>query len=57
LDDGHIGRSTYNFVKKELEEFPLKMVILHHHLVPVPGTGRERNIPMDAGDFLRLLSE
>jgi len=57
LDDGHIGRSTYNFVRKELEESPLKMVILHHHLVPVPDTGRERNIPMDAGDFLKLLSE
>lgn len=57
LDDGHIGRSTYNFVRKELEGFLLKMAILHHHLVPVPDTGRERNIPVDAGDFLKLLSE
>ena len=57
LDDGHIGRSIYDFVRKELEGFPLKVVILHHHLVPVPETGRERNIPMDAGDFLKLISE
>jgi len=57
LDDGHIGRSIYDFVRKELEGFSLKVVILHHHLVPVPETGRERNIPMDAGDFLKLLSE
>ena len=57
IDDGHIGRSTYRFVRKELEGFPIKVVALHHHLVPVPNTGRERNIPVDAGDFLKLLHE
>jgi Icc protein len=30
---------------------------MHHHLVPVPGTGRERNIVWDAGDMLALLTE
>jgi 3',5'-cyclic AMP phosphodiesterase CpdA len=29
---------------------------MHHHLIPVPGTGRERNIVSDAGDFLLALS-
>ncbi len=29
---------------------------MHHHLVPVPGTGRERNIVHDAGDLLRVLA-
>jgi len=57
LDDGHIGRSIYDFVRKELEGFPVKIVVLHHHLIPVPETGRERNIPMDAGDFLKLISQ
>jgi len=33
------------------------VLCLHHHLVPVPGTGRERNIVHDAGDLLRVLSK
>ena len=28
---------------------------LHHHLLPVPGTGRERNIVYDAGDVIECL--
>ena len=30
---------------------------MHHHLIPIPGTGRERNIPVDAGDVLQLCNE
>ena len=29
--------------------------MLHHHLLPVPGTGRERNVVHDAGDALEAL--
>ena len=29
--------------------------MLHHHLLPVPGTGRERNVVHDAGDTLECL--
>ena len=29
----------------------------HHHLIPIPGTGRERNIIFDAGDVLELLDD
>jgi len=32
----------------------LKILLLHHHLIPIPGTGRECNIPVDAGDALKL---
>ena len=28
---------------------------VHHHLVPIPGTGRERNIVLDAGHLLLTL--
>ena len=28
---------------------------MHHHLVPVPNTGRERNIVNDAGDVLETI--
>ncbi|MBS7288574.1 MAG: metallophosphoesterase [Candidatus Freyarchaeota archaeon] len=58
LDDGHIGRLAYRIVEDELKGFSgVKAVALHHHLVPIPGTGRERNIPSDSGDFLKLLSD
>jgi 3',5'-cyclic-AMP phosphodiesterase len=32
-----------------------KVFAIHHHLIPVPGTGRERNIVYDAGDLLEVL--
>ncbi|MBE0417772.1 MAG: metallophosphoesterase [Coriobacteriia bacterium] len=56
LDSGRIGRERYRWVEErfsEPEEF--KVLCMHHHLVPVPGTGRERNIVYDAGDVLRVL--
>jgi 3',5'-cyclic AMP phosphodiesterase CpdA len=28
---------------------------MHHHLLPIPGTGRERNIVFDAGDAIECL--
>ena len=31
--------------------------MLHHHLLPIPGTGRERNVVNDAGDVLEVLVE
>jgi 3',5'-cyclic AMP phosphodiesterase CpdA len=33
----------------------LRVFVLHHHLLPIPGTGRERNIVTDAGDALECL--
>ena len=57
LDSGRIGRERYRWVEErfsEPEEF--KVIAMHHHLVPVPGTGRERNIVFDAGDLLRVLA-
>src|SRR5205085_8093842 len=35
----------------------VRVFVLHHHLVAVPGTGRERNTVWDAGDVLALLAE
>lgn len=55
LDDGHVGREKYRWIEKCLDTRDFKVVALHHHLISVPKTGRERNIPMDAGDVLELL--
>lgn len=55
IDDGHIGRETYARITEKLPaESKVGILAMHHHLVPIPGTGRERNIPVDAGDVLKL---
>ncbi len=58
LDEGGIGRENYDLIRKSMEaEGKVKIIMLHHHLIPIPGTGRERQIPTDAGDVLRILME
>ena len=56
LAEGEVGRERYPWIISQLSDSAdLKIVALHHHLVPVPGTGRERNTVWDAGDVLQLL--
>jgi Icc protein len=57
LDHGQIGRGRYPWIEEELTAEPadLRIFVLHHHLLPVPGTGRERNVVYDAGDALECL--
>lgn len=57
LDSGRVGRERYRWIEERFSEpDEFKVVCMHHHLVPVPGTGRERNIVYDAGDLLKVLS-
>jgi 3',5'-cyclic AMP phosphodiesterase CpdA len=57
LDHGVIGRGRYGWIRERFEshEAYLRVFVLHHHLLPVPGTGRERNVVHDAGDTLETL--
>src|SRR6195952_2363916 len=56
LDHGQIGRGRYGWIEQEFAEpARLRVFVLHHHLLPVPGTGRERNVVYDAGDTLEVL--
>ncbi|MDQ4145455.1 MAG: metallophosphoesterase, partial [Actinomycetota bacterium] len=58
LAEGEIGHSKYDWIRKAYAwEDDFRIFVLHHHLVPVPGTGRERNVVWDAGDVLALLTE
>lgn len=58
LNQGELGRGKHLWLYDEFtSEADLKILALHHHLVSVPGTGRERNILWDAGDILEILSE
>lgn len=56
LDEGRIGRERYRGLEDDFDqENGYRVLALHHHLLPVPGTGRERNIVYDAGDVLGVL--
>jgi 3',5'-cyclic AMP phosphodiesterase CpdA len=57
LDHGQIGRGRYGWIEENFADGDpeLRIFVLHHHLLPVPGTGRERNIVYDAGDAIECL--
>lgn len=55
-DEGHIGRDKYRWIEENLKDSKgFKIIGLHHHLVPVPNSGREQNIINDAGGVLDLV--
>lgn len=56
LDYGTVGRNQYKWIDECFQhEAQLRVFVLHHHLMPVPGTGRERNVVHDAGDTIEAL--
>ncbi|MBA2358947.1 MAG: metallophosphoesterase [Actinobacteria bacterium] len=56
LDHGQIGRGRYRWIEEQFApKASLRIFVLHHHLLPVPGTGRERNVVYDAGDAIECL--
>lgn len=57
LNDGEIGRDKYKYIDAGFTDDTFNIFVLHHHLVSIPGTGRERNIVWDAGDVLEELSK
>jgi 3',5'-cyclic AMP phosphodiesterase CpdA len=58
LAEGEVGRERYQWIRDNFAcDADVRTFVLHHHLVPVPGTGRERNTVWDAGDVLALLGE
>jgi Icc protein len=56
LDHGVIGRGRYPWIEEAFSaEARMRVFVMHHHLLPVPGTGRERNVVYDAGDAIECL--
>jgi 3',5'-cyclic AMP phosphodiesterase CpdA len=55
-NEGKVGRGHYDWIRGEFDApADLKVFAIHHHLLPIPGTGRERSTVMDAGDLLEVL--
>lgn len=60
IHEGHIGREQMEWFERGLGATPKEtpvVVAMHHHVIPVPYTGRERNALLDAGDLLRVLDQ
>jgi len=57
LDTGQLGREGQMWLKEKLEKTgaKYKIIAMHHHLIPVPLTGRERSELYDSGDVLKLI--
>lgn len=56
LNEGQVGRERYPWIMEQFNgDADLKVYVNHHHLLPVPGTGRERSTVADAGDLLEVL--
>ncbi len=55
LDDGYIGKEQRDWIKGKIRRDRFNILALHHHIVPIPKTGRERNVLIDAGEMVELL--
>jgi 3',5'-cyclic-AMP phosphodiesterase len=57
VNEGNLGLERYPWIREQFDEpDDVKIFAIHHHLVSIPGTGRERNIITDAGDVLAELT-
>lgn len=59
LDDGEVGREHYHWLDSEFRHWDRgpKILMIHHHILAVPGTGRDVNILHDSGDVMAILRE
>ncbi|MDP8969961.1 MAG: metallophosphoesterase [Actinomycetota bacterium] len=58
LEQGHVGRERYSWIREQFDEpDDIKLFVIHHLLVAVPGAGRDLNVLTDAGDLLPVLNE
>ncbi|HSL00143.1 MAG TPA: metallophosphoesterase [Rubrobacteraceae bacterium] len=59
LDEGEVGREHYAWIDSELRDWDRgpKIVMVHHHILAVPGTGRDVNNLRDAGDVMAIFRE
>jgi 3',5'-cyclic AMP phosphodiesterase CpdA len=59
LSEGEVGRENYAWLDAEFRGWDRgpRILLVHHHILAVPGTGRDRNNLRDAGDVMAILRE
>ncbi len=55
IDDGYIGFEQRRWIAENVRKDRVNVLALHHHIVPIPFTGRERNVLIDAGEVVEML--
>lgn len=53
-DDGRLGRKRHQMIEDGIKK-EMTVIGFHHHLIPVPNSGRETNIIEDAGETLDII--
>jgi 3',5'-cyclic AMP phosphodiesterase CpdA len=58
-DDGEVGHRQNLWLEDTLAKYEnhMKIVAVHHHIIPVPDTGADQITVVDAGDVLRSLTK
>ena len=55
-DNGRLGRKRHKTIEEEIKKNDkISIIGFHHHLIPVPNSGRETNIIEDAGETLDII--
>jgi Icc protein len=55
-DDGRLGRNRHKLITRGIQKKKdITLIGFHHHLVPIPNSGREHNIIEDAGETLDII--
>jgi len=54
-DNGRLGRGRHKKIEEGIKKKNLTVIGFHHHVVPVPNSGRETNIIDDAGETLDII--
>jgi len=55
-DDGRLGRGRHRLIEQGFkQDKKITIIGFHHHVIPIPNSGRETNIIEDAGETLDIL--
>ena len=54
-DYGRLGRGRHKRIEESIKKNKMTIIGFHHHVIPVPNSGRETNIIEDAGETLDII--
>jgi len=54
-DNGRLGRGRHTKIEEGIKKKKMTIIGFHHHLIPIPNSGRETNIIDDAGETLDII--
>jgi len=54
-DDGRLGRGRHKLIEQSVKKNKHTIIGFHHHVIPIPNSGREANMIEDAGETLDIL--